>query len=62
MQKIVRTEEEIQEVIHDAYLWKSTGRWRGMTFEEGLDTMYEWLTGESDDRPVPEWEDRESYL
>lgn len=54
--KIVRTEEEILDVIEDAYLWKSTGRFRGMTFEEGMDAMYQWLIGEEEKPPLPPFE------
>ena len=54
--KIIRTQEEIDELISDAYLWKSTGRFRGMTFEQGLDEMFCWLTDTEVERPLPVFE------
>ncbi len=51
--EIVRTQEEIDDLIEDAYYWKGTGRFRGMKFEEGLVEMLDWLTDKDVERPLP---------
>jgi len=45
---IVRTDEEIEAVISKSF----STNYFGMTYEEGLRKMYEWLIGETDDPPV----------
>lgn len=44
---IVRTDEEIEAVYNRSY----ETNYRGMTYEEGVRAMYEWLTGEREDPP-----------
>lgn len=44
---IVRTNEEIEAVYNRSY----ETNYRGMTYEEGVRAMYEWLTGEREDPP-----------
>ncbi len=54
MIKIVRTKEEVAEVMErvmDLMDERST-RYHGMTYLEGLEEMYNWLTGEQEDPPV----------
>lgn len=44
---IVRTDEEIEAVYNRSY----ETNYHGMTYEEGVRAMYEWLTGEREDPP-----------
>lgn len=45
---IVRTNEEIERVYDRSY----ETHYSGMTYEEGLRAMYDWLIGEQDYPPV----------
>lgn len=51
--KIVRTEEEINKLLQWARELDSghQSHYRGMTYEQGIIAMYEWLIGDSDDSP-----------
>lgn len=51
---IVRTEEEIDEVLDDiASIRDQVGtKFSGMSYEEGLEAMYNWLTDESEVNPL----------
>lgn len=54
MADIVRTQEEIDEVLNTASEIINTegSRYHGMSFEEGIRDMYEWLVGNTDDNPL----------
>jgi hypothetical protein len=53
--KIVRTDEEINEVLNKAAESMDSGtRWRGMTYEEGVQNALLWLFGELPDNPMPD--------
>lgn len=45
---IVRTNEEINKVYDRSY----ETNYHGMTYEQGVRAMYEWLVGGRDDAPV----------
>lgn len=45
---IVRSNEEIEKVYNKSY----ETNYRGMTYEQGIRNMYEWLIGDTDDPPV----------
>ena len=51
MAEIVRTQEEIDDVLNESFQALETGRSRypGMTYEQGIEDMYHWLVGDSDD-------------
>ncbi len=49
----VRSEQEIEAVYDAAMDSGSTGsKWPGMTYEQGIIAMLDWLTGRSDDKPM----------
>ena len=51
--RIVRTEAEIEDQLALAREHRDKGsRYHGMCFEEGMDDMYRWLVGQSDDKPI----------
>lgn len=51
--EILRTEEEINEQIDIAYENISQGlsKFPNMTYEEGIKYFYEWVTGQSNEKP-----------
>lgn len=52
--EIVRDQSEIDEVVnkcHDIINNNGT-EYHGMSYEEGLKDMYEWLTGQTNDNPL----------
>jgi hypothetical protein len=52
MDKIVRSEHEINEVMNwVADSLENGSHFPGQTYEEGVQAMYDWLTGAIDDRP-----------
>lgn len=46
---IIRTESEIIELIDKTINQQDSKRFCGMTYEEGIRNMFEWLTGNIDD-------------
>lgn len=53
MDKIVRTEKEIEAQIQKAEDASNDGSmYPGMSYEEGMLAMYQWLTGEVEDKPL----------
>jgi hypothetical protein len=52
MAEIVRTKKEIDEVLDKVSAANSNGsEYPGMTYEQGIEAMWMWLTGETDDNP-----------
>ena len=52
METIVRTEEEISEVINWAFDGINDGsHFSGESYEQGIIDMYDWLIGNQDHRP-----------
>ena len=51
---IVRTKEEIDEVLNEVNEIKNSvgSKFHGMSYEEGLEAMHDWLTGETDENPL----------
>lgn len=51
---IVRTQEEIDIVLTtiESYIESESTDYPDMTYEDGLRTMYNWLTGETDQVPA----------
>lgn len=50
--KIVRTEEEINKVLDKAIEGINEGsEYPGMSYEEGIQVMYDWLVGNIDENP-----------
>lgn len=51
--QIIRTEEEIEKVYAQAIKSEETGqtKFTGMTFEQGVIAMYDWLTRPSSENP-----------
>ena len=55
LERIVRTQEEINEVMQWAEDALDQGtHYAGMSYEEGITAMYNWLMGDNDDRPDDE--------
>jgi len=56
MKEIVRTESEISALeIKIMHIQNSIGtKWSGMTYEDGLRDMLDWLTDEDADEPLEE--------
>lgn len=54
MALIVRTQDKIDELLSEISSIKNAlgSKYPGMSFEEGLEQMYEWLTGETDENPL----------
>jgi len=51
--KIVRTQKEINDVLDTASeLIEEGGRFPGMSYEEGIKEMYDWLVGNTEDNPL----------
>jgi len=49
---IVRTQKEINDVMNKAYEAMDNGtRYAGMSYEEGLESMFLWLTDRKEDNP-----------
>lgn len=52
MLAIVRTEDEINQILNWACEGKDDGsHYPGMSYEDGLVAMYDWLIGQIDERP-----------
>lgn len=49
---IVRVEKQIEEQIQKAEDTQHSSKYPGMSYEQGVIAMYEWLTGETDDLPL----------
>lgn len=49
-----RTEEEIQEQISKAAEQRHSdpAKWAGMSYEQGVEDMGEWMLGDSDEAPM----------
>jgi len=53
--KIVRTENEVDEIRNEACEGMDSGsKYPGMTYEDGIDAIIRWLLGETDDHPFEE--------
>lgn len=54
MSEIVRTQEEIDDVLNECVEIENNegSRFHGMSYEQGLQDMYAWLVGESNDNPL----------
>lgn len=54
MAVIVKSEEEIDTILNEiSVIYDTEGtKFHGMTYEEGLKNMYEWLVGETDEYPL----------
>lgn len=54
MSEIIRDESEIDEIINETHIIENEegSRYPGMSYEQGLRDMYEWLIGDSDDNPL----------
>lgn len=54
MDVIFRSQEEIDDVLNAVMkqVDKGGSKFRGMTYEQGLEHMYRWLTEETVDEPV----------
>ncbi len=55
MYQIVRTSDEIDDLLNEVAEAEDEGRTRfsGMTFEQGIAEMYRWLTERDADHPYP---------
>lgn len=51
---IVRNKKEIEAQLNLAEETKDQSRYFGMSYEQGMIAMYEWLTGETDSLPIEE--------
>ena len=50
---IIRTDEEIRAVVNLAHDGIDGGtKWRGMSYEQGIIAMIDWLQGGTDDNPM----------
>lgn len=51
---VVRTKEEIERVLEECDRLNKSGESRmyGMTYEQGVSAMYEWLIGDTDISPL----------
>ncbi len=50
--EIIRSEEEINDVLNWVIEAATKGsHYPGMSYEEGVESMYDWLVGDSDERP-----------
>ena len=55
MYTVVRTEEEINRIMDWAYDGVENGsKYSGMSYEEGIVTILDWLAGLTDDDPIGE--------
>lgn len=53
--EIVRTQREINEQLDLAHKYSEEGsKYFGLSYEEGLIAMYDWLVGNTDDLPMEE--------
>lgn len=54
--KIERTQKEIDDLLNEIFEQKETGRskFRGMTFEEGVEAAIRWLTDKDEESPMAE--------
>jgi len=53
MDEIVRKQEDIDDVLNAASDGVENGSsYPGMSFEQGIQDMYLWLTGQSEDNPM----------
>lgn len=52
--EIVRTKEEIYDVLDKCIEQMEYGEsiFHGMSYEEGVQAMYDWLVGNTDDNPM----------
>lgn len=51
--EVVRTDKEIEKVLDKAIDGVAKGsKYPGMSFEEGVREMYDWLTGDQDEPPL----------
>jgi len=51
--EVVRTDEEINRVLDKVMEAQQKGsKYRGMSFEDGIREMYDWLTGDQDEPPM----------
>ncbi len=50
---VIRSKEEIDEVMNKAYEQMENGsKWSGMSFEEGVRAAIDWMLGNTDDNPM----------
>ena len=50
--KIIRTPEEINEVLNECTDGKENGsQYPGMSYVDGIQSMYDWITGNTNDYP-----------
>lgn len=54
MATITRTQSEIDEQLDKIADTLHSSRYPGMTYEQGCEIMYQWLTGETDNLPIEE--------
>lgn len=55
MIQITKTEKQIEQQLQKAEDASINGtKYSGMTYEEGMLALYNWLTGETDDLPLEE--------
>ena len=54
MPSIVRTQKEIDEQLDKITDGIHASKYPGMTYEQGAEIMYQWLTGETDSLPIEE--------
>jgi len=53
MDTIIRSDEEIGEVVNKAFDFREQGSpFFGMSYEDGILNMLDWLTGNTDDNPM----------
>lgn len=54
--KLKRTDKEIDDQLNSAAAWEDHGRSAvpGMTFEQGVSAMWQWLIGDIEERPIAE--------
>ncbi|MDA2916466.1 hypothetical protein MYX64_06455 [Nitrospinae bacterium AH_259_B05_G02_I21] len=53
--EVTRSSSEISETIHRAYDYINQGsKFPGMSYEEGIISMWEWLTGNQKEGPMDE--------
>lgn len=52
--EVVKTQQEVNELIDqiDSIIANEGSRFTGMSYEEGLKEMYDWLTGLNDHNPL----------
>jgi len=54
--KIAVTQEQIDDVVNDAYenIEEGTTRWPGMTYEQGVADALQWVNGDREESPFEE--------